>query len=122
MSLLRDIRGWQVRFELLFLHPTPEVAGRHRDAFAHIERWLLREARNDHSLTASTQNMVDQLRQTFEVLHSAKELLPTDDYDVRLVIDTNALIDNPDAAAYTARLGRVTWFTSLQWFSGNLMI
>lgn len=33
------------------------------------------------------------------------ELLPADEHLVRLVVDTNALIDNPDLAAYTGELG-----------------
>ena len=32
-------------------------------------------------------------------------LLPSDDYRVRLVVDTNALLDNPDLAAYAGVLG-----------------
>lgn len=105
MALLRHIRGWQVRFELLFPHPTPDVVKRHSDAFAHLERWLLRKKGNDHSLMAETQNMVPQLRQTFSVLRAAKGLLPEDEFSVRVMIDTNALIDNPDVAAYTDELG-----------------
>lgn len=105
MALLRDVRDWQVRFDLLFPHPTPEVAKRHQEAFTHLERWLLRKKGNDHSVLADPRTMIPQLHQTFEVLHAAKELLPTDDYAVRLLIDTNALIDNPDVAAYTREVG-----------------
>jgi hypothetical protein len=32
-------------------------------------------------------------------------MLPPDEYPTRLVVDTNALIDNPDVAAYTDALG-----------------
>jgi predicted ribonuclease YlaK len=38
-------------------------------------------------------------------LRALTNLLPADDYPVRLVVDTNALIDNPDLAAYTNELG-----------------
>jgi hypothetical protein len=38
-------------------------------------------------------------------LRTLTELLPTDDYNIRLVMDTNAPIDNPDVGAYTAELG-----------------
>lgn len=105
MGLLRDVRDWQLRFRLLFPHPTPEAAKRHQEAFTHLERWLLRKKGNDHSLLADSRAMIPQLHQTFEVLRAAKELLPTDDYGVRLLIDTNALIDNPDVAVYTSGVG-----------------
>ena len=32
-------------------------------------------------------------------------LLPSDDYPARLAVDTNALLDNPDLAAYIGVLG-----------------
>lgn len=52
MALLRDARDWQARFDLLFPHPTPEAAKRHREAFRYLERWLLRKKGNDHSVLA----------------------------------------------------------------------
>lgn len=38
-------------------------------------------------------------------LRALTNLLPPDDHPVRLVVDTNTLIDNPDLAAYTGDLG-----------------
>lgn len=105
MALLVELRGWRVRFELLFPAPTPEAAKRHKKAFGHVERWLLRNGGNDLSLRADTAEMVPELRETFDVLRAARAVLGTDDYPVRLVVDTSALVDNPDVAAYTDAVG-----------------
>jgi len=42
MKLLGRVRDLRQRYELLFQHPTPEVAQRHTDAFELLERWLER--------------------------------------------------------------------------------
>lgn len=105
MALLAEVRNWEVRFGLLLPHPTPQVAKRHKLAFAHLVRWLARNKGNDHSLRRTTAEMIPALHKTFTTLRDARQLLPVDDYAVRLVIDTNALIDNPDVAAYTTDVG-----------------
>lgn len=66
--------------------------------------------------------MIPQLHQTFEMVRAARELVSADDYVVRLLIDTNALIDNPDVAAYPARSVAATWCMCLRWPSVNSMI
>src|SRR5205814_4722577 len=38
-------------------------------------------------------------------LHALPALLPADEYNVRLTVDTNTLIDNPDLAAHTPTVG-----------------
>jgi predicted ribonuclease YlaK len=40
-----------------------------------------------------------------ETLRELTGLLPSDPWPVRLVVDTNALLDNPDLAAYTDQVG-----------------
>ena len=42
---------------------------------------------------------------TMQVLRDAREMLPDDDIAVRVVIDTNALIDCPDLTVYAEQLG-----------------
>jgi hypothetical protein len=39
-------------------------------------------------------------------LRAARELLPADAFKLRLVVDTTALLDEPDLAAYTPVIGR----------------
>jgi hypothetical protein len=39
-------------------------------------------------------------------LRELARLLPPDDYAVRLAVDTNTLIDNPDLAVHASSLGR----------------
>lgn len=65
----------------------------------------MRKNGNDHTVRADPRTMLTLLHQTFEVLRAAKELLPADDYAIRPLIDTNALIDNPDVAVYTGDVG-----------------
>lgn len=105
MQLLGRVRDFRPRFELLFPHPTPEVAARHKDALDLLERWLERPHR-DHSVRSSIPAAVQELHQTVAVLRGARALLPDDPFAVRLVVDTNTLIDCPDLAVYAAQLGR----------------
>jgi hypothetical protein len=106
MELLRRLRDWTPRFRLLFAHPTPEVAERLKDGIDHLERWLIREGSGDWGLPQTIDAAQDKIRVTVADLRALKNLLPADDYPVRLVVDTNALIDNPDLAAYTNEIGR----------------
>jgi hypothetical protein len=105
MQLLARVRQWRPLFELLFAHPTPEVAERHRDALDHLERWLVRTNHYDHSIPATVPEAVTRLRASAAVLRAARDLLPADPFAIRAVVDTNALIDDPDLAAHQAALG-----------------
>lgn len=106
MQLLRKLRDWVPRFKLLFPHPTPEVAERLGDAIDHLERWLVRDGYNDHTIPQRIGEAQEKIRATVADLLELTRLLPPDSYPVRLAIDTNALLDNPDLAAYTGQLGR----------------
>lgn len=106
MALLRRLREWAPRFRLLFLHPTPEVAKRLNEGIFHLERWLVRDGGWDHDIPQTIDAAQDKIRATVADLSALTRLLPSDDYPVRLVVDTNALIDNPDVAAYTGEIGR----------------
>jgi rRNA-processing protein FCF1 len=105
MELLSRIRNWTPRLRLLFAHPTPEVAERLKDGIDHLERWLIREG-GDWDLPQTIDAAQDKIRGTVADLRALTNLLPADDYPVRLIVDTNALIDNPDLAAYTNEIGR----------------
>lgn len=104
MALLRQVRDWMPRFHLLFLHPTPTVEKRLKTNFALLERWLLRK-RGDRSVPSTIPAAVEQVRGVVADLMALAELLPSDEHPVRLTLDTNALIDNPDLGAYTSVLG-----------------
>lgn len=105
MKLLARLRDWWPRFRLLFPHPTSEVERRLDDAYEHLERWLVRK-RSDTSIPASIEKASALLDAKVEDLGRLLDMLPGDDYPVRLVVDTNALIDNPDLAAYIPQIGQ----------------
>lgn len=104
MSLLRKMRDWEPRCRLLFPHPTPHVKKRLDHNLRRMEKWLTRGKASN-----STPPTIEQARQMIaENIRSLRELfdlLPADVHPVRLVVDTNALIDNPDLAAYADQLG-----------------
>lgn len=104
MALLGDLRSWDTRFRMLFTSPVPSVAQRIEDNLGVLERWLVRKGR-DHSVPGTIEDALTQVRASVEELHRLPELLPSDPHPVRLVVDTNALIDDPDLARYTSQLG-----------------
>ncbi|WP_406172021.1 PIN domain-containing protein [Streptomyces canus] len=106
MDLLRRLRDWKPRFLLLFPHPTPETAKKLKDNLELLERWLLRERTwQDYSIPQYISQAVKLLRAAVKQLRDLTNLLPTDPWPVRLTVDTNALIDNPDLAVYTGQIG-----------------
>ncbi|MFG2698852.1 PIN domain-containing protein [Kitasatospora sp. NPDC048407] len=106
MSLLGRLRDWEPRFRLLFPHPTPETAKKLDRSLKLLQNWLVRSGKTtDHSVPQYIPQAVDKLRAAVAQLRNLTELLPEDEWPVRLVVDTNALIDNPDLAAYTAEAG-----------------
>jgi hypothetical protein len=104
MALLARVRDFRPRFELLFPHPTPEVAKRHEEALDHLEGWLDRE-HGDHSVPPTIPAAQTALSTSIEVLRSAKGLLPADEFAVRVVVDSNVLLDDPNLARFTDQLG-----------------
>ncbi|MEU2930554.1 PIN domain-containing protein [Streptomyces sp. NPDC007251] len=104
MDLLRRVREWQPLFRLLFPHPTPEVSKRLDASLALLERWLVRP--RDKTVPASIQAAAEKIKEAAATLHKLGELLPGDAWPVRLAIDTNMLLDNPDVAIYTPLLGK----------------
>ncbi|MFH8477205.1 PIN domain-containing protein [Streptomyces sp. NPDC018000] len=101
MDLLRRLRGWEPRFRLLFPHPTTETAEKLKEGLEHLERWLVREG---WSVPQHIPEAVKLLQASVQQLRSLTDLLPADPWPVRLTVDANALIDNPDLAAYTGQI------------------
>jgi rRNA-processing protein FCF1 len=105
MDLLGRVRDWQPRFALLFPHPTPELSKRHDEALGLLIRWLVRDGKFDHSVPGTIPLTVDRLRREISKLRDSRDLLPGDSSPVRVVVDTNALIDEPDLAIYRSQIG-----------------
>jgi PIN domain len=105
MALLRLVRGWEPRFRLLFPHPTPTVSKRLDKHLGRLERWLIRK-RGDHSIPSAMGNAAEMIEADVADLRELARLLPPDEYAVRLAVDTNTLIDNPDLAVHVGTLGK----------------
>lgn len=105
MRLLGTLRHWQPRFRLLFPHPTPTISERIENDLDHLERWLIRPDINDHSIPRDISTAQQLLAATIDDIRSLFTLLSDDDYRVRLVVDTNTLIDNPNVAVYIGTFG-----------------
>jgi hypothetical protein len=105
MQLLRLVRNWEPRFRLLFPHPTPTVSERLDEHLGRLERWLVRES-GEHGIPSTTDAAAELIAADVTDLRELARLLPPDEYAVRLAIDTNTLIDNPDLAAHVGTLGR----------------
>ena len=105
MALLTRVRDWAQRFRLLFPSPTAQVRTRHDEAFSLLENWLDRGNEGRHSVPATVAAATATLAATVATLRDARELLPSDDFKQRLVVDTNALMDEPDLAVYAPVLG-----------------
>lgn len=104
MAALRMLRDWEPRFRLLFPHSTPEVAKRIDKATEHLHRWLQREA-DDHSIPPTIETARTKVAESVDELRAVARLLPPDDWPIRLVVDTNTVIDDPDLGRYVVVLG-----------------
>ncbi|MEU3787726.1 PIN domain-containing protein [Streptomyces sp900129855] len=103
MELLGRVREWEPLFRLLFPHPTPEVTKRLDGTLALLQRWLVRP--RDTSVPATIDKAVDKVKAAVATLRKLGELLPDDAWAVRVAVDTNMLLDDPDVAIYTPLLG-----------------
>lgn len=104
MALLRRIRDWEPRFRLLFPHLVPTVSERLDEYLGRLERWLVRKG-GDHSIPPTIDKAASVISADVAGLRELAGLLPPDDYSVRLAVDTNTLIDNPDLAVHVGLLG-----------------
>lgn len=105
MSLLATLRDWTTRFRLLFPDPLPEMRGPLKQDLGLLERWLERPDEYDHDIPRTTAEAATKVQSAVERLKGMCALLPADDWPLRLVVDTNTLIDNPDLAVYVPTLG-----------------
>jgi rRNA-processing protein FCF1 len=105
MALMQQVGDWEPRFRLLFPNPTPSVTKRLKTNLSHIKRWLERSGKPPHDIPPTIAQAQDKFKATIADLRQLADLLSPDDYAIRLVVDTNALIDNPDLSAYTDALG-----------------
>lgn len=105
MALLRRVRDWEPRFRLLFPHPTPSVGKSLDDHIGTLADWLIRET-GAHGVPPTLAAARKRLAVDIAELRALTELLPADEFPVRLIVDTNALIDNPDLASYSGVLGK----------------
>ncbi|MGY2115578.1 PIN domain-containing protein [Nocardia gipuzkoensis] len=104
MAVLSRVRDLEPQVRLLFPHPTTQVAKRLDAAFKHLSSWLIRK-KGARSVPATIEEAHAAITETIADLRALIGLVPGDEYAVRVVVDTNALIDNPDLAAYRAELG-----------------
>jgi len=85
-------------------HPTPTVSKRLDEHIGRLQRWLVRE--RDHGVPSTMDKAVEMIDADVADLRALAEVLPRDEHAVRLTVDTNTLIDNPDLAAHTGTIGR----------------
>jgi hypothetical protein len=104
MALLHQLRDWAPRFRLLFPHPTPTVANQLDKNLHRLERWLVRKSR-ELGVPSTIEEATDKISAAFANLRALTEFLSPDEHAVRLTVDTNTLIDNPDLTAHVSTLG-----------------
>jgi len=104
MALLPRIANLRTRLQLLFPHPTPQLGKQHAEAWKLLESWTRRD-KADHSVPSTIEEAHAIVDTKIDILALFTELLSPDDHPVRVMPDTNALIDNPDLSAYRAELG-----------------
>lgn len=104
MTLLARLRNWSPRYQLLFPHPTPQVSKTLDGRIKHLESWLTREKTSERSIPQTTTDAVNFMRTDIEKLAGLAGLLGDDPWPVRVVVDTNVLIDNPDVTTYLSAL------------------
>ena len=104
MAALDAVRGLETRARLLFRHPTPEVSNVLKDDFGLLRRWAKR-GKSDHSLPRRISEAKVLAAASFSNLAGLLDLLLEDQWETRLVVDTNALIDDPDLARFCDELG-----------------
>ncbi|MGW1550269.1 transposase [Streptomyces sp. NPDC002346] len=106
MELLGRVRDWEPLFRLLFPHPTPEVTKRLDGSLALLQRWLVRP--RDTTVPASIDKAIDKVKAAVATLRKLGELLPDDAWAVRVAVDTNMLLDDPDGRDGRWRITRGT--------------
>lgn len=104
MELLARWKELAHRWRLLFPTPTPRVAETLDHALDQIHIWIQREA-GDQSVPGGIEAAKATGDECFGQLQELLTMLPADPVPVRLVVDTNALIDDPDLTIYKPTMG-----------------
>lgn len=104
MQMLAEVKDLETRIRLLFPHATPEVRKVLKESFGLLRRWAKRGT-GDHSIPRSIEEAKVIALKSIEDVKGLADLLPADDWQVRLVVDTNTLLDNPDLAAHKSEVG-----------------
>lgn len=101
MRLAAIYGPWFDRFELLFPHPTPQVAAKLREVHEFTHRWVTRPETWDHAIPQTIELAKARAKQEFAKFEELLDIASKAGTDeVRLVPDTNALIRNPDIGSY----------------------
>jgi rRNA-processing protein FCF1 len=91
------------RFRLLFPHQLDATATQIDKIQNTITSWVNRK--QGHGVPSSIKTATNTAMSMFGKLSSHLSSLPTDEFDVRVVVDTNVLLNNPDLDIYTNSLG-----------------
>lgn len=110
MLLVERLRSWDLRVRLLFPVATPAFESRYVKRLRLLTGWAERRRGNDHSVPGSIAAAKAKCVETVQALREdLTGLIPDDPVAIRVVPDTNSLIDNPDLVAYRAALGPKYW-------------
>lgn len=104
MHTLAEVKDLETRIQLLFPHATPEVRRVLKESFGLLRRWVKR-GNGDHSIPRSIDEAEVVALKSIEDVKGLADLLPADEWRVRLVVDTNTLLDNPDLTAHASEVG-----------------
>jgi rRNA-processing protein FCF1 len=104
MLALKSLSEVEPLVRLLFPHPVARV-GKEIDRVFKLLRGWLRRTKSSHSTPSSIPRAVELARAAISGLRDLLQSFPADADRVRLVVDTNALVDCPDLAVYTDDLG-----------------
>jgi len=100
MRLMGRLRDWVIRYRLLFPHPTPDVKNRLEKPVVRLEAFL--ERKSGRSAPQSIEAAIERVADDIATLQKLSETLPSDPWPVRVVVDTNVLIDNPDVTVFSS--------------------
>lgn len=104
MDMLRRLSDLETRLRLLFPHPAPEVTRTLEDSFGLLRPWTER-SEMDWSIPKTLAEAQAQAAGSVAQLRALVDLLPTDAWPIRLVVDSNVLLDEPNLAVHRTKLG-----------------
>jgi hypothetical protein len=105
MKLSEDYDAWWARFQTLFAGITPELKKEVQGADGFIRKWIKRTGW-DHSIPRTIDLAKTRAVERMAPLRKALDLLSQRGNEgIRLVLDTSALMDEPNLSAYAAAAG-----------------